>query len=408
MTVIYRNFAKGFEELNQSVVGDRTTLVGGRRAYVVEDKPYFNNVHFSAVCECFFAHQILQRQFKENAELHNRIWAGTAGEVNLSYMAVSKAPAAVLFDINPFQILFWNAFFEKIAENPDPNQFAKISKKFIKDFYFDLSSRFNLQAIKKNNSGLLMSSPAPEDHMVSVEAVIRMRKEDNCVLGHKMRVDCSDVTKPGSPQDVNDLFSPIKNMRYKDFYEKIRAYLGWEETGCFSCDDEEVQWIANGELYAHLHLMAKNNAIAAVTLDVSDAQSCDQLRRCLDGAEYNTVRIVDGEDIESKPSQGARIGNMYLSNVLHYLYYSQDVMDRYRDAGKKLCDFSGKEVTERSFATTLDNLRALTSDDAYIVRFDRTGLDFMEKTDFKPQFSVGNYDDICIPRKHEPGGLVMP
>lgn len=281
----------------------------------------------------------------------------------------------------------------------NPASFSKI---------FILVSQFNLQAIQEDHPRLHMQSPDPEDHMVSVEEQIRRQKAMGSLFGSEQEVDCSDITEPRCLDNVEELSSPIKNMSYKDFYQGIRTYLGWKGTGSISCADKDVQWIANEEHYAHLHLMAKNNAIAAITLDVSDTPSCKQLRQHLENVEYNPIQMVDGELVTLPTRQGALIGNMYLSNVLYYLNYSPEEMDECRAKGGKPCDFSGNEVSTNSFATTLDNLRSLADEDATVLRFDRIEPGSMGRPDFNPLFSITNKNDIRIPRLHEPNGLVLP
>jgi hypothetical protein len=153
MPLIYKDFADGFNDINHTVVSDRMTLVSGHRAYMARGKPYFDYVHFPKVSESWATHERLQSHYRSNTNLHHRVWAGAAGEMNLSYMAVTKAPAAILYDINPFQALFWQGFFRLLADCPDADMFALEARQFLKDFYFSLRDQFNLEAIQKEYDG---------------------------------------------------------------------------------------------------------------------------------------------------------------------------------------------------------------------------------------------------------------
>jgi len=376
MVTIYKNFADGFKHLNCSTVGERTSLVEGRRAYLIENNPYFSNIHFAPVSESYITHEILQKHFKKSTELQNRIWAGTAGEVNLSYMAVSKAPAAILFDINPFQALFWERFFGVMAETPDSQIFARNSEKLIKDVYFDLKDKFNLEALKEDNRSLDMKSPNREDALAGAKGKIG---------GWFAKF-----------RDVEEFQSPIRNMQYKNFYNKIRTYLGWENTGAHSCADKDVQWIANEENYHHLYLMAKNNAIAAVTVDISDKPSCEQLKACLDNVEYD---LVDETSNDYKCGRGAKIGNIYLSNILYYMNYTNDEKILSKAYNGKLKDFAGNEVSDETYKITLENLKSLVSPDAAIMRFDTEN-----REGFRPLFSYTK-ESVRIPKPNDICGL---
>jgi len=370
MTVIYQNFAENFKELSQTTVGDRTTLVEGQRAYIINGQPYFCNVHFERVSESWMTHEVLQRHFKSNTALQKRIWAGTAGEVNLAYITATKAPAAILFDINPFQTLFWNKFFTFVSETPDHQEFAQKSQQFIKEFYYDLSNQFNLASIQKDHPGLHMKAPVTQQY-----------------------------------NQEGFISSPIRNMTYRDFYQQIRGYLGWKEIGFTSCADKDLQWIANKENYTHLHLMAKNNAVAAVTLDISDTPSCEQLRYALEHATYKPAHIIKGDIKACSPTrQGALIENMYLSNILYYFDYSVEEIEKCQKEGAKPQDFTGNEVSPKSLTTTLDNLRSLVCEDAAVLRFDALHNPKAHFTNFSPLLK-GEGEDINIPRANEVGGL---
>lgn len=410
MTRIYKDFAAQIEALNSLPVGDKATSIGTRRAYMSQGKPYLDNVHFQRVSESWMTHERLQRHVLNSPELHGRIWAGTAGEVNLSYITASQAPAAILYDINPLQTFFWQRFFNLIAEIPDPQVFAGAAKPFIKDFYFDLTHSFNLAGARESYPYLHMSSPDPRDHMLSVEEQIERRREAHAIFSdgdHEEEIDISDIKGPQCLKNVEELSSPVLNMTYKQFYNHIRTAMGWEGTGWRSCGDKSVCWVSNPAHYEHLHNMAKHGAVAALTLDVSDTPSCTQLRTCLDDITYDALDITDGAITARTPQKGARIGNLYTSNVLYYLDYSDEEIEACRQKGEVPRDFSGQEITRETLATTLQNLRGLTHEDSAILRFERIRNGLFGRPDFEPLFDMSDEDAICPPRPHEAGGLCL-
>jgi hypothetical protein len=193
-------------------------------------------------------------------------------------------------------------------------------------------------------------------------------------------------------------------MTYKRFYKALRIRLGWKGLGGTYGGQKDVQWISNEENYSHLHLMAKNNAVAAVTMDISDPASVAQLRHIMNNVAYTEIGTDEENTRRRVLSRGVQIENFYLSNILYYLNHSDDDVKAAMEQGKKPVDFTGNEISPENFAKVLENLRSLVADDASVLRFDHVPNEDIMRPEFRPLFSVADKKPISVPRPYDFGG----
>lgn len=410
MSLIYKGFSRDVPALGKVCFPPHSVMTAFGRAYIAKGKPYFDNVHFEGLEQPWCIVEKIHHHIKDTPSLHGRVYAGAAGEVNLSNIALSKAPAAILFDINPLQTVFWNDFFSVMARCPEPEDFARAMRRFSHDLYFKLRHEFNIEAICKERPGLHMRSPDPKDHMVPVETQIARAKEFTKSLQFEFTKEQEqEIIKRGpicdhNPEENN---SPFRNMSYKEFYRWFASHLGWKE-GYIWMGEKELHWLTNRALYRHLHLMAKFDAIAPLTLDICDAQGCAQLLEFLNQVEYLPVEI-GRNNIEKthNAGRGARFGMINFSNICYYLMWTQQEMEEEKAKGGTAFDFTGRDVDAQSWRKTLENWRPLVTPDAAILRFDRITKGILGRPDFNPTFKVMDGVPIHIPTPLEKGGLVL-
>jgi len=376
MTIIYKDFAKELDELNYQTDGDNCVSTPMGRAYQVDGKTYYDNVYFKPVSESWMSHEWIRKGITAIGDYQGGVYMGAAGENNLHYIVASRAPAAILFDINPWQQIFWTDFLNLVAVCPNREDLAMQIEDFAKGFYFKLSRVFDIAAIKSEHPYIDMSSPDPKDD-----------------LGRTY----SSLSRERS--------SPVLNMRYKDFFEHFGTALGMD-TGFIFCGDQETHWLANEDNYRHLHLMAKNKAIGALTLDVCDETGCQQLRDWLDDVSYTPVNAEKPSGEKGAIVQtGADIGMLYLSNIAHYLDWSEEEIDDQLKAGKAAKDFTQRTVETNKWKKAAENLRPLMAENARIIRFDKGGGGG-PWSQFGPSFEIADKpENIRLPNPRMEAGL---
>ena len=362
MTHILSGLKTKIDELDTSLPSPDMILSGGARGYsngYDDDFPYVGDVHFRPVSESWFTHATIQSSVLRREQYQGRLYAGTAGEVNIDYIAASKASGAVLYDVNPWQKVFWDKFWDLLAQHDNPDDFAYAMEWFDVKLSRDLADRFNLEAIRHSQ---IRNSIQP------------------------VEVKLPEIGEYGHIK--NEYSSPFRNDRYGEIPRHFRTMAGHPDTG-WSCSREiELNWMQNQELYGHLHLLAREGAIAAVTLDISDALSCAELADAL-------------------AQQEEKIGMLYTSNIPHYLQWTQDeINDHFDRHGETAKDFRGKPVTADMWEKTCKNLRELCADDAYIIRFDQHSGEDSVFANFYPTFSLDRTPNISIPRVLDRGGLI--
>tara|TARA_Y100001001_G_scaffold127130_1_gene125856 strand:- start:817 stop:1791 length:975 start_codon:yes stop_codon:yes gene_type:complete len=184
------------------------------------------------------------------------IHIGVAGFVNLGYIAANRSSGAILMDSNPVQKVFWDIIIDMLSVYETKE-----------DFILALPSvPFQLvAALDKLNCGqeyILL------DEDLSYDAPLE-------TVRHKGRI----LFETGEDQGQMDLFG----MR----------------------TDED---------YTHLHKLAKVGAIAALTLDLKDAQGFNQLKTAME--EFKKASGCQERQIY--------VSSFYVSNVLEFLHNRRD------------------------------------------------------------------------------------
>ncbi len=376
MTHLYAGIADAINQLDSTTPSASMTLLNGRRAFNGPDGPYVDYVHFRPVSESWALHEKLQKAFMHRPDYQGRVYAGTAGEVNLTYIATSKAPAAILYDINPLQKAFWDMMIDHLAAHDNINDFVQSMTALPYRLCRSLMQDFNIAA----------DTPR-----------YRLNFEDPFPL---------------KGRSYGRKTSPLLNMRYDDFEEWFQLRAGHEGTGYIFCGDKDVTWLQNPDQYHHLHAMARHGAMAAITLDITDSPCIEQLRTTLDSLSYRPLNVAMVQDQNGAPEQlpcqkGMRIETLYTSNIGYYLQWTdQEIASQKEQYGEDPVDFCGRPITTETWRHTLNNLRQITDKNALIMHFDQVQEGFLGRPDFHPRFKVQTGHDLEIPRPLDPGGLI--
>lgn len=240
MTFINEGFASQIEELDRKTSSLSTVFFNGPQ----ENGSYAGPIHLAIVGENLVRHRNNMREISRNFSLQNALYAGAAGFVNLGYIACSKASGALFFDINAYQTLFWNLSIKKMAECERSIDF--------RNSLDQIGSDIELAALEKCTPGL------------------RKNFKKECL--------------------------PFGDSMFKDLLqEDLPKWVHYRSKG-----SPDGAWMHDENLYKHIHLLAKNQALGAITLDVTSAEACEEVRRYLD--EWN---------------MGIRL--LYASNILNFM-----------------------------------------------------------------------------------------
>src|SRR5690606_38974871 len=112
-----------------------------------EIRPYLDEVHWDINAESWYTQHNLRDKIAADPALQGRVYAGCAGNMNLDYAAASRAPAMVLYDINPLQTIFWHSLTTLMAEMPDNQTFAAALPDFAKGLYYKLAALYDPQEL---------------------------------------------------------------------------------------------------------------------------------------------------------------------------------------------------------------------------------------------------------------------
>lgn len=371
MSIIYAGIAEAINKLDATTPSPSMTLINNKRAYMSnDDTPYRDFVHFSPISECWILHRSLQKTFLNRAEYQGRVYAGTAGEVNLTYIAASKAPVAILYDINPLQKLFWDLVIENLANHDDADNFItsmdavpyRLSKTLMQDFNMAADTRYG-------------------------------------------RLSFENPFEGNDASTAKQKTSPLLNMRYGDFRNWFEIHAGYKDTGYIFCGDKDLAWLQNPDQYAHIHSMAKHGAIAALTLDITDRACTDELQHTLDTIAY-TPLTTGREGLSAKPQKRLRIETLYTSNIGYYLQWSaKEIAAQKKEYGTGPTDFCGRSITTDTWRNTVKNLRKLTNKDTLILNFDQAKEGMLGRPDFYPAFKISSPETTRIPKALDPDGL---
>ncbi len=255
-TPIYEGFGAEIRRLNREIVSPFQKRFPGGRGYAKPGglharpfdapKVYAGPVHAMSVGGGD-ATDLLQ-QLRGKTELHGEIYMGTAGFMNLSYIGATRPGAAIFYDINPIQTLFWNHALPLIARA-------------------DSGAAF-LDALVESSQNL--------QHKVS-----RLFRH-----GGQRGMMGTDM-KPGLEPDRYILFTYIGSPLTQWRYHKDAPFFSW---------------VNRPDEFAHIRAMARSDAIGAITLDALDPagwkQIADYLATRPDGAPDKVKTLFVSNIIE--------------------------------------------------------------------------------------------------------------
>ncbi len=298
-TAIHRGFADNIHILN-----DKTARICALPTESGPRQPYAGPIHVTVVGENVSFHKRHIEAVASKPALQGGLYAGAAGFINMSYIASSKSAAAFLFDINAYQTLFWNLVFEKVRRSAYADDFRK-----------DFSN-----------------------------------------IAHDIR-----LAQKGHPSALRENFAAVchgaRTTLFKDLpEEKLSQWIEQE-----SRTSPEGRWMHDQSLYTHIHKLALNNAIGAVTLDITNHAACAQVEKNLRD-NSSSVRLL------------------YASNILNFL---QPVIRR--------TDFIGRSISDRTQQSTQANLYRWMERNGHIIECDNLERNtplLVPASIFKPAYSA--------------------
>lgn len=228
---IHTGFAHAVADLNNTPVNERMLMLPGvGRAYARDNWAgfYAASIHTNVVSEETHSHRILlEAMSKAGGHDRNSVYMGCAGFLNFSYIAAMRPAAAILFDINPLQTLFWQKTIKGLETSPSYASFVQ----YMKD-----------------------TGPA-----LQVAALL--------ACGNRaIELDQSAISIRRDAQPM------IKGL--------FREVAAPQEDKWWNGDTVELRW--RGSDYAYLHMMAKSGALGALTIDMTDEAAWTQLSDRLD------------------------------------------------------------------------------------------------------------------------------
>ena len=368
MSLIYNDFRRNFAGLDREAGAGNSAAVRvpGGRAWLCPDrgtgawKPYFDEIHFRMYDEPWWTHHALRDRLAQRPDAQGRVYAGCAGMVNLDYIAATKAPAAVLFDINPLQTLFWRGLAALIARQSDHRALGAELPRFTEALYHRI--------VALHGPDVIRDMDPPEGR--------------GCGWG--------------SPQ------APYRWMRYDDVEHWVRGMFDNRERG--------RNWLGDPVKYAHVHQLCKYDAVAAVTLDIRDSAACARVAERLRAARFYKGSEEAGFDRAA--SVGAGVGLLYRSNVAYYLRWTaQEKADRlagYRAWLEKHpgdgdpndgapADYTQRPVKGDAYRAAHNNLRAwFNREGGHMIAADTAGAGAGHAS-FRPRLRAVRGPDIVMP-----------
>ncbi len=185
----------------------------------------------------------------------DRIMILTSGYMPLNHLVTHKSEAAIIFDINPIQIIFWEMTLDYIRACE------------IADLFFETMKEQGQKEFEDRVKKWMGQNYA--DHLTKFS-----------ICGLTIR------------EEIEHLFSNLQGA-------------SWDRNSS----------IARQENYDYLHLMVKHNAIAIITLDAYDVQALTHLNNTLRNSIFEITYIKDKLIINSIEQSGTSISFQYLSNI---------------------------------------------------------------------------------------------
>ncbi len=273
---VLRGFAEGLKHLNDTCPSAGMIKTPAGRAYTSEDGIYAEQVHVRSLGEDIVAHAALQHAFRKSTRLDNpeqhSVYAGAAGFLNLGFIAASQPAAALLFDINPVQTLFWNEIFALMAKHEKYQDFRAELDHLPERMVARYKAAFGERRLPVRWSGMPIHYPSPQTPSI------------------------------------------------RTIFRGITDFPAWLDKKYFGLRTPDRSWLTE-DRYRHLHVMAKNGALCALTIDACDDRAFDQLRAALDNTACTPV-AEDGRVLP--PQKGILINSLYVSNLMHFLSGEKD------------------------------------------------------------------------------------
>ena len=279
------NFRGAVDHLNRQVTSDSHILLPDNncRAYRMTqtegDLTFFGDgaVHVANIGEEHYGRIV---SINESKTVHKGgLYAGVGGFVNLSYIGALQASSAILFDLNAYQKFLWDEVIDAIARNPTAEGFKAQLPTLKNMIHFNVSSIFADPRGYRDTEG-------------------------------RNTLPCGHV-KGDDPVSYRGIDAPEEFQQWID--DMLRGDRLWEE------------------YYDHLHQLAKDDKLGAITLDVCDSSAAEQL------SEFLTSIGSSGVDY------------LYTSNVFNYLERDRD---RWSKRGNT-APMSKKDQAEAALATIL-------------------------------------------------------
>jgi len=229
---IHTHFTGGLAALNA-----RTSALSHVTADALYNGPYAGPVHIGVIAENMELHKKNMEKIAGTPEFQGGIYAGAAGFVNMGYIAHSRASAALLFDINAYQSLFWNLVLGRIMENNDCRSFRQSIETLAPDMHRAASEKFSpcLRSLFRREADFFGGG------------LFKGRNNDGDLqLNHLLNASSPDGG-----------------------------------------------WMHDDALYGHIRSLACAGAIGAVTLDIANSAACAEVARYLDdrGAKLRLLYV---------------------------------------------------------------------------------------------------------------------
>lgn len=252
--IVFDGFGEGIRALNHVLVSPHQRSFSNGRAYAKPDastdKP--PAAHVSLIYGLCFGEMPTEELLGDLTKQDHTgtLYMGAAGFQNLSYVGTMRAGGAILFDINPIQTWFWNYILPMLANETSGEAFMDC---------------------------LVSRLPEMQHH------VARMFCESG--NDHPFLTRALDKSTARMILTLHTFIStPLEQWR-------LHRNAG-------------LHWVWDRDAYAHLHDMARRDAIGALTLDILDQEGWMQLAQHLD---TNPCGAPSG------------IKTIYLSNILTFL-----------------------------------------------------------------------------------------
>ena len=128
-------FSDALDALDKTIEHDQQVLLpvesGGGRAYLKRPGQYYGDrIFFGNRGE---EHYGRIKGLEASCKYKGGVYMGGAGIINLSYAAVMRSDAVILFDVNPHQKIFWNVFLSLLAEHEDKTKFEKAFRESLEE-----------------------------------------------------------------------------------------------------------------------------------------------------------------------------------------------------------------------------------------------------------------------------------